>query len=1242
MTDRFVGEKRKRESQSDTNPPKIRRHVANCWTVAVTGLMQGDVIRGVAKDSGASLSPAAFDSVKGVVLKVHSGKQSSNLFTFKECARIYGDKLHAEIAKRLSLKPSVVEMRLNTVGCTDGQKELIGLVGTQTSYRDNGMRFIIMNPGAWVSEQVRSWACEGTPVSGVQIIEELKSIRENDPTRKVGELALRSGLFELAPVATRVDDPDVDDDATARDFSNEETGVEKYRVEGRVDEGFLVLCVPKSQRVPITDDEMIHTLKNAFKNHHDDVDACWKCMSAFTAGLLKSAFQKCIRFGADEVAIGDRRVGSGLAAACAVALCLTKRGNQFIPELGQYVRGQTSAFKRIAVIMLEDAWPECEEHRTEQMLEGALAIALCSARVPNYNIPLVAARNLITLTKRCAKSSTAIVFEGGESTDTINLESPKSIETSSKLIDIVRSLKGDIKMFQTISEMNGTLRVVRSKVRHSVMPIIHIADHHVFRGVAHAMRPNVEMGFAKRFETLFTHLTGFNPRRKGALVDEQNAFVLVARRAQRCVMVKALRERDAVHEPSRVIEEREHALALDVGVLSGGVGAINVWVKGDSGKNESFQVVLGIDNPKPIVFRKITRDTKSTNIAAISDDTKRRAVAAAQSKGSVPFRSPMLSDYNTAIYVNGLWKLTSQTAPTITWSYDASKPNTVTISYSVLPSPAWSKNMRAALRDDELVYNLLLHKSSTRPSMVDGAKESVEALAEALGRPACLRMLSLIRQRYSKIDMPVPSLGGGELSSDQLMVLPGDWDVWRAFVILCGLVPGVLAPGAQPPSFTIINSPLLRLIEGWIVDATDSKSECDSKVRWAELLTRLKERLVHTNMELKVHQQETIDAMLSRDEAAIVKTPGHYINMETGSGKTITALRYALEWCARYGGVERIVWITPQETVSSIKNDIEQKWGVRCTTVTSERQRMSADINIVNSSQMLRKMVDTLPAIAGQTFFVFDEVHTLYHIAKKTSVARNCARLCPKFVCMTATPLTGKSLVAGEWLADTCGFPVTRQNEMVAAARMFSAIVVLPIERIETIVSIDPETRITEMHRSIERNWESVACAVRQALVPHVCDVAIEKAKHDRAKYPEVGGGVLLAANSNEEAEVFVAKINARLPPTAGFHCGLFNEIDNKEAGIVVVTMNQVLGYNAAVRLGVMVTGVYASSAASRHQLRGRLYRLPQVGVRDSIEYITVVMRGTILDLLHERHSSADGKNMSLQEAGKLYMSANG
>ncbi len=78
---------------------------------------------------------------------------------------------------------------------------------------------------------------------------------------------------------------------------------------------------------------------------------------------------------------------------------------------------------------------------------------------------------------------------------------------------------------------------------------------------------------------------------------------------------------------------------------------------------------------------------------------------------------------------------------------------------------------------------------------------------------------------------------------------------------------------------------------------------------------------------------------------------------------------------------------------------------------------------------------------ASSMFCIFDEVHRLYRTSKRTTTARILADVCPKYVCMSATPLEGVGAkVAYEWLDDTVPFTVNRktddkiQNKMVAAA----------------------------------------------------------------------------------------------------------------------------------------------------------------------------------------------------------------
>ena len=69
-------------------------------------------------------------------------------------------------------------------------------------------------------------------------------------------------------------------------------------------------------------------------------------------------------------------------AAVAAALLFAERGS-FSPELQTFTRGGTAAFKRAAVVLLEDAWPEDEVEtrtRTPAAVAALTGLALAMAR----------------------------------------------------------------------------------------------------------------------------------------------------------------------------------------------------------------------------------------------------------------------------------------------------------------------------------------------------------------------------------------------------------------------------------------------------------------------------------------------------------------------------------------------------------------------------------------------------------------------------------------------------------------------------------------------------------------------------------------------------------------------------------------------------------------------------------------------------------------------------------------------
>jgi hypothetical protein len=258
----------------------------------------------------------------------------------------------------------------------------------------------------------------------------------------------------------------------------------------------------------------------------------------------------------------------------------------------------------------------------------------------------------------------------------------------------------------------------------------------------------------------------------------------------------------------------------------------------------------------------------------------------------------------------------------------------------------------------------------------------------------------------------------------------------------------------------------------------------------------------------------------------------------------------------------------------------------------------------------------------------------MYSVNIRTSTMRQVALMCAKFVCMTATPIAGPTYpIAIDWLKDTVGFPVNRDNQLVASAMMVAARIELPVEAKEAVVNatFTPAQAAQHLqHLQNGRDWGAAAQIARRAAAQTMLQTAIDYATRDRQTNP--GGGVLLIADGEDEASEYLAQLSARSVVASRRTPG--SESASGTA-VVVTTKNDVTGYNF-VRMGAIITGVYATSAAKRHQLRGRIRRIGQT--RGEVWYVTVFTQHSILELLHQRHNAVDKANESMEELAELFV----
>jgi hypothetical protein len=1342
--------------ESQTKKKKSRGDFASVCTVDVLGAVKGQVIRGVGEaDERAGIVKAEqkfYNWVRGVVLEVATGGVKPQKEARDRARATYGDDGWAEqLGKAWSISTSRAQTLIDLMEGTQsiGEEGYLGVAGSLVS-AGNGqvhvvageeVTFRILEPGAWgIYDNVVSLVDSGEAVSPGRLYDELLEgkKRNGEGQELPGPFALQRFLFVQAASSGAVEHREGDRvDVEVCGFLAPNEPAVYYDVSAELEsdgtQQKLRVKLPPSRADRFAVDEakaFIHTCADALltdQRYHyrvksdagdgsvqhvglldglnearaaSDIELVFGVLTApsIGAGALKSLLQKSLRYGAKETDLpavnGDSaRVDTRIVVLVCVALLYTIKSS-FMPDLGLHVRGCTNASKRVAVIMVEDAWPRmgllrglsainggrANQFDPGSVLSALMGVALATSRVATYEPPdsVVFASMLVAVA--CHQSDEIIDWRAkpvpvGSLTTRAN---QAGMRMAARLLRIVRSFGGDMDMLDTAARLtsdDGKVRVLATgNDPVGVMPLRHMIDQHVWRGMGFT---TVAGGatFKQRHRTMFRDCTGWNPRlsASGAMLDESSPVVTTVRNQQR--MIETLLFPPSAATMDVDASDTPLSVPLDRGVLAAGVGPIGpltVFTSRDenlvdgypkeSGVVWKLLVILGVDTDDEIVMHTVNaRDNDKKPI--ITKTAKQKAIAEART-GRYPFSSPVLPGYTQVafsdderwtIYPSASAAATSGLEP-IAWSYGAVQ--TSAVPYTLLPRVPDSLMDNHDPASVLAVLNGCLSVKTAVPGLSVAYKESIQRALDALaarahsdglsGRTLQLRLLAMIRGKYTEVALPTPDKDGG-LGSDQLLAMDGDWLVYLTLLKIARVAPGALQL-KMAPKFSVGDSRLLRVVEMIVADHLASNPNPQWKATFTTALSGLKGAFGTAAIggrEPFDYQTALVNKMLARDATAVVKPRGHFVSLDTGLGKSITAALYMLEYGVAYGNAARVVWFTPNNVVETALVELQTTWGLGARNVgkvDTKAPSLNKLINIVPIGKLSvasRGALETaLTAAAETSFAVVDEVHLSYNVSIRTSTIRSFVEACPRFVCMTATPTPGRAQVVGEqWIADSVGFPLTKANFLVGAAQMVAAKVELPIEAEERILPVSLNAADAAEHMRFLRDggqWAEAAAHVRKATFDAMAAKIVELADEDRAANP--GGGVLVFMDNETEAEAMramLASVVALKDYAVGLRAG--NET-NGLVGIAVTTKRDTSGYNF-VRMGAIVTGVYAESAASRHQLRGRIRRIGQT--RAKVSYWTVYPRNTILSMLFERHNSVDAKNASLEQLAAEFFRKN-
>jgi len=1023
------------------------------------------------------------------------------------------------------------------------------------------------------------------------------------------------------------------------------------------------------------------------------------------------------------------------ALACVIGLCLSPLGDSFNPELSKHVRGPTALLKRMAIIIVEDGgdvglvpWLLAMALLTERderyhlpawvapvllrLWGNANALYMLDWRpeeVVNRRANLAA--ELIREVDVEVEPSTCCEYRlvlplfcalGGMDGDRRMLE--RAVPLLTKHVPNVLEAEHEnrdpapisVRCLSHAEDWDGCSPQER-------MLLEHCFDQHVTPGMMHfnASASAAEATHARAYEKRFDdtwNVSGYNVRTRGRAIDEKDPGVHRVRQAQRAALALRLRagagpaaDADAASDQRAVpFRNATATTALHPAVLAGGIGDIPLpafKAAMDDGSLVAWSLIacFGADGQTIHLAHKpsahVQDDEKKKRITEDARAKAEKTVWAMARRG-LPFVARELAGLTRAQWggESAGWSVQSARGDrTLLWPTTGEHVN-VSATFDVLRADgvSWATKPAEALADDDVVCDALDYVAPKGLVGIAGeledVKQAVYKLVGALRPPQQHRLRAVLRGVYKTLALPTAPRSGRGVGSDQLGVAePGDWDVWRALVLIARLVPGALRPADRMPCFTVpANGALaLRVVEDWVASAVGTGTVSNLGTLFCSAwVACLDASGVHTKalgLELADYQRSCIDYMHATDREC--STKGHLLALDVGLGKTATAAFYLVERLARRGGAKHILWFTESSTIAGAgaaeahKRQLEETWGfsnvVHVRSAADADPIRTLDAVVASDWQRLDEGEPAQPKIlvvgyallekhwSGRDAFVtrlrdlapscvacFDEVQLLYNAGtQRGGNALGIAERAEHVVLCSATPTAGhQQKLALRWLQLVTPFEVrpddkqTRPNLLAAAARTLGSREKSHVAERNTVLycEVSHETRTQSLKLVLEKKSIEAKNVIRLAMRPEVVTTAIDLAESDRALEKTKNGGLLLVAEDEAEATAYVHAINSRKPGFAA-RLGLAAN-ENPKVGVVVEVLRKLIGIDLP-RLGVYLTLPTYSSPAWRYQARGRLKRKTQK--RKTVDYVTMVPSETSLALVFERQQLASARMAS-------------
>lgn len=981
----------------------------------------------------------------------------------------------------------------------------------------------------------------------------------------------------------------------------------------------------------------------------------------YGCGMKKSALQKAIRFAGKTVEFRDGLTIQNSDYISIIGRLLVTDPGSLIPDLQIFVKGSESYFKRLAVIIVEDASldPVSEYSVGSKTVEvtdaqriTALLVVAAACRF-GFEVPEYFFQNTLDWAMEASTRKEFYEYETSHYPDKLTLHMSttqrlysmssnnegsskegflgKGFHYASDLLESLKAFKSDLIMFKWVEvnygRQNSSKKLLSETQRPDKMMSFQAVDHHAVTDIVHFI-PG-EQSFEKKLEYLWSYGSCLNYRKHGnrriipkAILQAQESYTTF-RMMCKGLLYKA--ETTATlsgeHKPEQTMDLVE--VKVPLGWLS---FAMSTTCIKDLPNN----------HPKMLAFLDPIMPDTIRAIRPPSKDEKKKAPVSPEAVAEAKNKFLQLLEKGVSIQC----PFDTNRSLQVSWDYD------IGLLVDSKPYETWSEQCCQA-RMGLMLSNHEL--TSLKGNVVDLVSLLVARLDKCerydvvyLWRFHLSHQLSLCSQNTKKrllfYFQPVQDAYhllkvSRDGKGSDLPVMPEDTEVAKIFLLLRLICPGFV--DIKGNFVLLVKNRLGFLsIRDWILKSCeDAKSTVDPAF--------FRDLTWSYPFQMKNHQQEAIRGIENKRETG---QKGHLLWMDMGQGKTVIALKLIYDMMRGGEFPGYCIYTYPASAKASLEKELQSS-GLPFQFHTPQKRNGKTNGSqsfflkrkvICVDHDHLRKMPELLD-IAPNSLFVVDEVHLLMNETQRTSMGLQIATLCSDFLGMTGTLIYDKNIQkTTRWLQKVVSFPVNKKSFIVASGSVlsFKSDIGVAVHYNDVEVKMEREDFL-EYSKYVPERMGGVAVNVDYHEAAMISYNVVENAIYQRLlqrKQECPGDDIFCVVKDRNTGERLSAKLTER-----GYRCFLFGKGDsldyrpetNERYDVVFAPISQSTGYTLT-KINFMITSVYPSNQASREQIQARLVRWGQK--RDV--YIETIHTG-ILTYTLNHHESASSLSKTLKQLAK-------